>query len=621
MQMEDKYDWYSKEIFVAKEEIIVLRTLYLEFGDEETKEIRLNLPYENIEISDGSGDFEGYHAIDLYDMLLFYFQINDEFPKPLDLEFLECIHFFITNNDTWVGIPWQTAVFNFVEDIKPNKLKYELNYRFKRTLIWRNELDDIFGESQDPRVIEYLERPDDIIYLESLEDYKKLSNNKFFNNLRIGLWYKKFGEYEKALKFLEKARIYCKAELVLFNLRNRDYIGKFNKKMEQYEKDIGIDVMNVSISPDEYYDWWKSKTKIIKVSIELQLSAEENPSFQIGEIYLKQGEENYKEKRYGEAKNKYIKANCYLQEVENYLYLWYCEKRYLKYNLKTTEDEFNVIKTVVCKERKEWNALNKKDIDMLLFLTLKIPTYLPLNIKPFQRNPYLERNLQICKSRLELLRSNKISKKDSVKDQKAKDLENMEDKKLTKNNKKRFESFIKKYQEIAPINYDIKKINKKNIEDDCQKIFPIIFPKLFLQSKNEMIKDIMYEKITNSKEIYDYLPSIGCLSRMFEKESEITIIELIKKYKLNFHFKSTDYKIGKLKNLLEEFGQERLKIDKKELDIVINDLNRASYFRAPFAHPTRGGTHDELLEFRRLLFGSDKEEDGLLYKIIKYRSI
>ncbi|GAI28788.1 unnamed protein product, partial [marine sediment metagenome] len=89
---------------------------------------RLELPYENIEISDGS---EGYHAIDLYDMLLFYFQINDKFPRPLDLEFLECIH-FATRDVTWVGIPWQTAVFNFVEDIKPNKLKSELNFRFKR---------------------------------------------------------------------------------------------------------------------------------------------------------------------------------------------------------------------------------------------------------------------------------------------------------------------------------------------------------------------------------------------------------------------------------------------------------------------------------------------------------
>jgi hypothetical protein len=620
--MEDKYDWYSKDIFIAKEEVIALRTLYLEFGNESTKKARLELPYENIEISDGSGDFEGYHAIDLYDMLLFYFQINDEFPKPLDLEFLECIHFIITNNGTWVGIPWQRAVFNFVEDIKPNKLKSELNFRFKRNLIWLYESAKEFSISPDPRVKEYLERPDDIIYEESLEDYKKLSNNKLFNNLRIGLWYKKFGEYEKALKFLEKARIYCRAELVLFNLRNRDYIGEFNKKIKQYEKDIGIDdVMNVSLSPDEYYDWWESKTKIIKVSIELQLSAEENPSFQIGEIYLKQGEEDYKEKRYQEAKNNYLKANYYFQEVENYLYLWCREKRYLKYNLKTTEDEYNVIKTVICKERKEWVALNKNDIDMLLFLTLEIPVYLPLSIKPFQRNSYLEGSLQICKSRLELIKSKKISKEDSFKDQKAKDLENMEDKKLIKNNKKRFESFIKRYQEIAPINDDIKKINKKNIEDDCQKKFPIIFPKLFLKSKNEMIRDRMYERITNSKEIYDYLPSIGCLSRMFEKESEITITELIKKYKLNFHFKSTDYKIGKLKNLLEEFGQERLKIDKKELDAVINELNQVSDFRAPSAHPTSGGTHDDLLEFRRLLFGRDKEEDGLLYKIIKYRSI
>ena len=35
--MEDKYDWYSKEIFIAKEEVIALRTLYLEFGNERIK--------------------------------------------------------------------------------------------------------------------------------------------------------------------------------------------------------------------------------------------------------------------------------------------------------------------------------------------------------------------------------------------------------------------------------------------------------------------------------------------------------------------------------------------------------------------------------------------------------
>jgi hypothetical protein len=615
--MEDKYDWYNKEIFVAKEEIIVLRTLYLEFGDERIKKARLELPYENIEISDGS---EGYHAIDLYDMLFFYSQISDKFPRPLDLEFLECIH-FITNNFNWVGIPWQTAVFNFVEDIKPNKLKSELNYRFKRTLIWLKEPDNFFSESQDPTITEYLERPDDIIYLESLEDYKKLSNNKLFNNLRIGLWYKKFGDYKMALKFLEKARVYCKATLILFNLHNMDYIGKFNKEMEQYEKDIGIEVIDVSLPPYEYYDWWKSKNKLIKIPIELQLSAEENPSFQIGEVYLRQGEDNYKVKRYREAKNNYIKANCYFQEVEKYLYLWYREKRYLKCNLKTTEDEFNIIKTVVRKEHKEWDALNKKDIDMLLFITLEIPIYLPLSIKPYQRNPYLERNLQICKNRLELIKSKKISKEDSVKGQKAKDLENMEDKKLIKNNKKKFESFIKRYQETAPINDDIKKINKNSIEDDCKNKYPIIYPKLCQESKNETIRDIINEKITVSEEIFDYLPSIGCLSRMFEREAGITITELKEKYRLNFHYKFTDYKISKLKNLLEEFGQEKLKIDKKEIYIVINDLNQASYFRAPSAHPARGGTHDELLEFRKLLFGSDKEEDGLLYRIIKYRDI
>ncbi|GAI28785.1 unnamed protein product, partial [marine sediment metagenome] len=111
--------------------------------------------------------------------------------------------------------------------------------------------------------------------------------------------------------------------MILFNLRNGDYIEKFNKKMEQYEKDVGIDVMDVQQAPDEYHDWWKSNIKLIKVPIELQLSGEETPSFQMGEIFLKQGEKYLKEKKYGKAKNNYIKANRYFQEVENYLFLWY----------------------------------------------------------------------------------------------------------------------------------------------------------------------------------------------------------------------------------------------------------------------------------------------------------
>ncbi len=610
--MEDKYDWYSKEIFIAKEEIIALRTLTLEFCNERIKKARLELPYENIEISDGS---EGYHAIDLYNILSYYFH---KLPRPLDLEFLECFH-FATLNAEWVGIPWQTAVFNFVEDIKPNKLKTELNFRFKKTLIWLNELSDSLGQSHDPIVVEYLERPDDIIYLESLEDYKKLSNNKLFNNLRIGLWYKKFCDYKKALMFLGKSRKYCIAELFKFNYRNLDYIGDFNKKMERYEKDIGIDVMDIQQNPCEYSDWWESNSKLIKVPIELQLSSEETPSFQMGEIYLKQGEKYLKEREYGKAKNNYIKANRYFQEVENYLYLWYRKNRHLKYNEQIIESEFDVKNPV---KGKGWDALTKKQIDILLEVTLKTPHYLPLNVKPFQRNPYLERNLQICKSRLELIKSKKISKKDSEKIQKVKDLETMNDEKLMKNNEKTFTYFINKIsKEKMLLNNDLKKINRNSIEDNCKKQYPIVYPMLCYDSQEQIIKNVINEKIAILEKNYDFLNSIGYLSRMLEKESEITIVELMKKYKLNFHIKSNDYKIGKLKNLLKEFGENKLKIDKHELDSVINNLNRASYLRAPSAHPVRGGKYDELLELRKLLFGIDKEEDGLLYKIIKYRNI
>jgi len=604
--MENNYEWGSKEFLVTKEEVIVLRTLYLEFGDEEIKKTRLELPYENIEIAEGS---EGYHAIDLFNILLFY-QFSDKFPKPLDLEFLRYIQF-----SPDYGIPWQLAVFNFIDDIEPNKLKSELNFRFKRTLIWLNELFDSLSQSHDPIVVECLEKPDDIMYLESLEDYKKLSNNKLFNNLRIGLWYKKFGDYEMALKFLGKARSYCTAALVSFNLHNIDYIEEFNNKMEPY-KEIDIDIM---WDPDEYLDWWFSKGKLIKVPIELQLFAEETPSFQMGEIYLKQGEKYLKEKEYGKAKNNYIKANRYFQEVENYLFLWYRKNRHLKYDSQTIDDEFKVKKPG---KEKRGEELTEKQIKIILEVTLKVPTYLPLSIKPFQRNPYLERNLQICKSRLELIKSKKISKKDSENIQKVKDLETMNDEKLMKNNEKTFTYFINKIsKEKMLLNDDLKKINRNSIEDNCKKQYPMVYPMLCYNSQEQIIKNVINEKIAILEKNYDFLNSIGYLSRMLEKESEITIVELTKKYKLNFHIKSNDYKIGKLKNLLKEFGENKLKIDKHELDSVINNLNRASYLRAPSAHPVRGGKYDELLELRKLLFGIDKEEDGLLYKIIKYRTI
>ena len=505
------------------------------------------MPYENIEIAEGC---EGYHAIDLFDILLFY-QLGGNYPRPLDLEFLRYIQF-----SPEYGMPWQLAVFNFVDDIKPNKLKSELNHRFKRTLILLNELADSFGEPHDPIVVECLERPDDIMYLESLEDYKKLSNSKLFNNLRIGLWYKKFGDYEKALKFLEKARLHCTATLFLFNLRNGDYIEEFNDKMEPY-KEIGIDIMS---NPDEYHDWWVSKSKLIKVPIELQLSGEETPSFQMGEIYLKQGEKYLKEKEYGKAKNNYIKANRYFQEVENYLYLWYRKNRHLKYNEQTIKDEFDVKKPVKGKG-KGLDALTKKQMDILLEVTTKTPHFFPLTVKPFQRNPYLERNLQICKSRLELIKSKKISKEDRIKEQKTKALENIKGKELIENNYKIFYNYFNKYKKSTPLKDNIKKINKNSIEDDCKKNFPIIYPELCWESKYEMIKDIINEKITISEEIFDFRPSIGCLSRMLEKEAGITMTEVKKKYKLKFDLKFNDYKISRLKNFLMEFGEKEVSVN------------------------------------------------------------
>lgn len=377
------------------------------------------------------------------------------------------------------------------------------------------------------------------------------------------------------------------------------------------EKEINIDVMDVFQGPDEYHDWWITKSKMIKVPIELQLSAEETASFQIGEIYLKKGEKYLKEKEYGKSEKYYNMAKYCFHEVENYLSLWERRDRHLKNNKQRYYNELRKL---------DFEKLEFADSQMkiLLEVTLKNPICLPLNVRPFQKNPYLEKNIQTCKNALEVIKYKQSVKMDKVKKFKEPITKNMEDITLPNNIKSLIMEGIHKK---GLINNHIKISNRESIENKCQKRFPKVYTQLSWESKNEMVKDVLYENISLMEKMFDYLPSIGCLARLLEKEAEITIETILKKHKLNFRFKHNDYKIGKLKSLLESFGQNKLNIDKEEVESVIRDLIQASDFRAPFAHPARGGTHEELKEFRKLLFGRNKEEDGLIFKIIKYREI
>lgn len=603
--MEDKYGWPNTDILIAKEEIIVLRTLYLEFGNDAAKKARLDLPYENIIIDDS----EGYHAIDLYNMLLYYFQMQSKFAKPIELEFLGIYHYVSDVFALLIGIPWQSSVFNFVGTLCLNEIKEKLSFRFNMNIAWLKGLSDDLSLPLDPKVKKCLEKPEKVRYLEALEDYKTLSENKFFNNLRIGLWYKKYGDFDKALEYLNLSRAICLTELFIFNLLHLDYVFEFNQKMELFEKEINIDVMDAFQGPDDYHDWWITKSKMLKVPIELQLSAEETASFQIGEIYLKKGEKYLKEKEYGKSKKYYNIAKHCFHEVENYLSLWERRDRHLKND---KQKYYNELRKLYF-EKLEFTDSQMK---ILFEATLKNPIYLPLNIRPFQKNPYLEKNLQICKNALEVIKYKQSVKMDKVKKHKEPLIGSMGDIASPNNIKNLIMEGIHKKELI---NNHIKISNRESIENKCQKRFPKVYPQLSWESKNEMVKDVIYENILSSLKMFDYIPSIGCLARLLEKEAEITIKTIIKKHKLNFHFKHNDYKIGKLKSLLESFGQNELNIDKEEVESVIRDLIQASDFRAPFAHPARGGTHEELKEFRKLLFGRNKEEDGLIFKIIKYR--
>ena len=79
------------------------------------------------------------------------------------------------------------------------------------------------------------------------------------------------------------------------------------------------------------------------------------------------------------------------------------------------------------------------------------------------------------------------------------------------------------------------KIDIKAIENDCKKKYSKIYHYLNTYSKKQLTGSEINEVLTKKGNINDFLPSIGSLARMLEKEAEITIKELINKYKLNFH--------------------------------------------------------------------------------------
>lgn len=597
---------------ITKEEVIKIRSLYLEFGDKKIQEKRLLLPYENIEIEDYC---LGYKVIDLLDILSFY-QFGN-LPHLLGLEFL--LYIELEN-----GINWRFDVFNFVNDIEPKKLKRKLLKRFQNDLKIELELkDNIVGYFikkdsgiennvlEDNQLTEKIIREtigikdEEILYKflnkMYIEKYKDLSDNELFSRLRNGLWYKKFDEIEKAIFFLEKARKLLMNSLSAFVMNNLDYHNRFDDKIKRLEENK---ISTSPTFPDFYKDWWLAQGSITKIPIELQLAAEETPSFQLAEIYMKRGERKLKDNNYQKAEKDYLQALEYFQEVSEYLNLNYFINKKLEEYIKKIENQEKTDADFV----KAAN-LTKKQVKLLLDL-LSTPLYLPLSVRSFQRNPYLEKNLQVCVNALEKINfyyKTAVITRDIQKDYLKGEIETIVELNLLKKTKQK--TSIEDYNRAA----------KKSCEENYSKIME----NLSRESRMDLIKSKRDELITTDSD-QDFKNSIMSLSRLSEREIEITLRRLKKNYNLSDDFK--DRKIyGNfygMKLFLENFGEDILGLKKEEISILVKQIKEVGELRNLSAHDLPMGGFGDYSRFVKILMGPfQKEQESLIYKIINFRYV
>ena len=612
--------YYDNDFFLTKEEIIKIRTIYLEYGNDNLiNEIREKLPYENVCFLKSAT--YGYRALDLYEPLLFY-QVGES-PKLFELELIR----YLGVPD--YGIEWGFDRFLFVDDLPPEKLKIKLFKRYLYSLEHLNSFEmyydvDMTGlDSPNERAINRLksvfevkkyDKFFDTIELFYKQIFMKLSKNVFFNYLRNGLWYKKYNQFDQAVNYLKKARGLHLHELGEFRRKNLFFDENFDERIKQIQ-DAGIDEVD-TVLPESYVYWWNAYGQTIKIPLELRLEIEETPSYHLGEMYINKGDSFYKKNKFREAYEAYSKAQSYLEEMKSYPNLGFGLKDFLEVE-KAEEEKLRETKLVdryvenFFKDSKEkpsndeinWVRLKAND----LFFS---PVYLPLTTRPLKRNPYLEGAIQRCLTKLDMLYEYKKEKTKLL------------DKPLESQNIT-IQGFPKE-SEVKRLQRDFKDISKKIVE----KYYLKILNYLDISNKNDFYKAIMYEAIEFSGKTLQFRSVISLLSTITEREINITIRRLNKTHNISFKFNSEDLRKRYLKSsawekiqiLIKDFGKEYFKIQNSQIDSMIKKIRFLQEMRNSCAHGNSYGGLKDYEIFRTILLGKiNKAEEGILYKIINLR--
>lgn len=360
-------------MLMTKEEIIVLRTIFLEFGDEDLREKRLSFPYENMVSARTHKDLQKRKA-NLRKIIdeIGYFQ-NDRVDEVVFDGYLA--------DDITIISGISDALDEESQNI-PDIDKLVID-----------ETDETYAVKKSH---------------EDMLDHVALgafSNSVFFIQLRKGLYYKATQNYEKAVELLLGAHEeYCKVHLArVENIQQRclEILESRKQILDGIKKYGSID--NYMISPE-----WSEKcnfaTKAKDLSPEMLVTLEEMPAFHIGEIYRLLGDKSYSEfhetRQYAaleSAQKCYGKAKEWLKKSERWHDIVFCGGNIdgdivaqifgideaASQRLAGFEEEESVAMFVEIEQ-------NSKDFGVLT-----------LPVLPFKRNCYWALNWQACNNKLE----------------------------------------------------------------------------------------------------------------------------------------------------------------------------------------------------------------------------
>ncbi len=252
-------------MILTKEEVIILRTIFLEFGDEHHWQRRTELPYENLVT-----------------------EIPEEYKHK------------------WYLAPYYSTFYKSLEGFSNPAVSDSV---FSYFLLDGNDMDKIKVIKGNIKMVSWEDKDgqdwrDNSIFL------KPYSQSDLFLNLRMGLYYKGLCKPDLAITHLLASRMAYFEKLKGFVRETEEWLTNVYAITGKYSGPYTLEgVLNELVR------------KGVPISrpeppVELFLEIEEMPSFHLAEIYLQEADEHLRQDHIEDARNNFVKAINYLQESE-----------------------------------------------------------------------------------------------------------------------------------------------------------------------------------------------------------------------------------------------------------------------------------------------------------------